>query len=103
MIVDHLGIAWPSRTISSARPLQAAWIVVREVGLFAAVGLAAGIVIATAGSQAAATYLLGVKPNDIGALVVASIATALIVVLAALVPARHAPGVQPSITLKTDL
>ncbi len=90
------------RMALGARPAQAAWTILREVGWFTALGLAAGLGLALACGQFVGKMLFGVKPNDSATLVAACIGIAVVALAAGLVPARRAAGVEASVALRTE-
>jgi macrolide transport system ATP-binding/permease protein len=78
------------------------WMVLREVLILAAVGLAISVPAALGSSKLVASYLFGVKPNDPGALA-AAIAILLIAVLfAGYAPARNASRIDPMTAVRHE-
>jgi predicted permease len=77
-------------------------LVTREAGWLLAVGVAAGIAIAMAIGQAAATLLYGLKPGDPVTLLAAVLALAGIGLAAAYVPARRAAALDPLAALRRE-
>jgi len=78
------------------------WMILREVFLLAAVGLAIGIPAAFAASRLVESFLFGMKPNDPLA-IAAAVAILLCAALAAgWVPARKASRIDPMIALRQE-
>jgi ABC-type antimicrobial peptide transport system permease subunit len=78
------------------------WLIVRQVVIVTAIGLALGIPLAVAAARAAASLLYGVTPIDPLSLVAATAVMALVAALAAYVPARRAAGLEPLAALRVD-
>jgi ABC-type lipoprotein release transport system permease subunit len=65
-------------------------------------GLAAGLVLALAAASAIRSYLFGIEPRDAAAFVVAPTVVIVAALLAAYLPARRAPRVDPVAALRAD-
>jgi predicted permease len=78
------------------------WMVLREVMLLAAVGLAIGVPAALAASKLVESFLFGMKPNDPLALMGSVAALVSAAILAGYLPARHASRIDPMIALRHD-
>jgi len=70
--------------------------------LLAAVGLAAGVVLALVATRAMATFLYGVEPTDPATLVSVVALLAAVATVACWVPARRATSVDPVSSLRTE-
>ena len=77
-------------------------LVLRETVLLLGVGLAAGVALALAAGQSAATLLFGLPPNDAGTLAAAGALLALVALIASYVPARRAAAVDPNTALRSE-
>jgi ABC-type lipoprotein release transport system permease subunit len=90
------------RMALGARRGPVVWMVLREVCVLAAVGLAISIPIALGTSRLIGSFLFGMKPNDplaLGAAVMILLAAAL---LAGCVPARKAAYIDPMTALRHE-
>ena len=76
--------------------------VLREVVLLAAVGLAIGVPTALAASKLVESFLFGMKPNDPLALIGSVVTLLSAAILAGYLPARHASRIDPMIALRHD-
>jgi ABC-type antimicrobial peptide transport system permease subunit len=90
------------RMALGARRAGVVWMVLREVCLLAALGLAISVPAALASSQFIASFLFEVKPNDPRALVGASTLLVMAVLLAGYFPSRRASRVDPMIALRHE-
>lgn len=90
------------RIAIGARPIEAAWSVVRGVASFVFVGVAGGIAITLALSSVIRRLLFGIQPNDAPTLVLAALAIWAIATLAAALPAIQAAKIEPASTLRSD-
>ena len=77
-------------------------IVLRDTLIFVGLGLAAGIPLAVAAGAALRTYLFGVEPRDLATLAAASLVVVLAALLAAYIPARRAPRIDPISALRAE-
>jgi len=87
--------------LGAERP-QVLWLVMREILLLAAIGLAIGIPLALAGGRLVSSSLYGLKGIDAVSL---SVAVAVLLAMAALagyLPARRASRVDPMIALRHE-
>jgi len=90
------------RMALGAQPGGVIWMVLRQVFLIAAVGLAIGLPVALATSKLVESFLFGMKPDDplaIGAAVAVLIASA---VVAGYAPARRASKIDPMAALRHE-
>jgi macrolide transport system ATP-binding/permease protein len=78
------------------------WMVLREVCLLAAVGLALGVPAALGSSRLVASFLFGMQPNDPRALALAAATLLSAVVVAGYGPARRASRVDPMLALRHE-
>ena len=78
------------------------WMVLREVCLLAAVGLALGVPAALGSSRLVASFLFGMQPNDPRALALAAATLLGAVLVAGYGPARRASRVDPMIALRHE-
>jgi ABC-type antimicrobial peptide transport system permease subunit len=76
--------------------------VLREVMLLAAVGLAIGVPAALAAAKLVESFLFGMKPNDPLALMGSVAALVSAAILAGYLPARNASRIDPMIALRHD-
>jgi ABC-type antimicrobial peptide transport system permease subunit len=76
--------------------------VLREVTLVAAIGLAIGVPAALAASKFVESFLFETKPNDPLALTGAVVTLLSAAILAGYLPARHASRIDPMIALRHD-
>ena len=78
------------------------WMVLREVCVLAAVGLAIGVPIALGSSRLIESFLFDMKPNDPRALALAVAILLTAALLAGYGPARRASRVDPMIALRHE-
>jgi predicted permease len=78
------------------------WMVLREVFLLAAAGLAIGVPTALGTSKFVESFLFGMKPNDPGTLTLAVTILLGAALLAGYVPARKASRIDPMIALRYE-
>jgi predicted permease len=78
------------------------WMVLREVGLLAAIGMAVGVPAALAASRLVESFLFETKPNDPRAMVLAAIILVTATLAAGYGPARRAARVDPIIALRHE-
>jgi macrolide transport system ATP-binding/permease protein len=90
------------RMALGAQPGRVLWMVLREVVLLAAVGLAIGVPTALAASKLVESFLFGMKPNDPLALMGSVVTLVSAAILAGYVPARNASRIDPMIALRHE-
>ncbi|MGH9631783.1 MAG: FtsX-like permease family protein, partial [Bryobacteraceae bacterium] len=90
------------RIAIGARPAQAAWAIVRGVGFFVIVGVAAGVAISFGLSSLIRHLLFGIRPDDPLTLAMAAAAIWAIAMLAAFLPASQAAKVEPASALRCE-
>lgn len=78
------------------------WMVLREVVLLAAVGVAISVPTALAASKLVESFLFGMKPNDPLALIGSVVTLVTAAILAGYVPARNASRIDPMIALRHE-
>jgi len=78
------------------------WMVLREVLVLAAVGLAISVPAALGTSKLVESFLFGVKPNDPGTLTLAVVILLSAALLAGYLPARKASRIDPMIALRHE-
>jgi macrolide transport system ATP-binding/permease protein len=78
------------------------WMILREVVLLAAVGLAISVPTALAASKLVESFLFGMKPNDPLALTGAVVTLVTAAILAGNLPARNASRIDPMIALRHE-
>lgn len=76
--------------------------ILREIVLMCATGLAVGLVVAYLLGRLIETQLYGVKASDPFVFVVAALLLAFVAMLAGWLPARKAAGVDPMVALRYD-
>jgi ABC-type antimicrobial peptide transport system permease subunit len=76
--------------------------VLREVVLLAATGLAIGVPAALAASKLVQSFLFGMKPNDPLVLTGAVVTLAIAAILSGYLPARNASRIDPMISLRHE-
>jgi hypothetical protein len=74
----------------------------RDALMFVGLGLVVGVPLALGAGQAVSAYLFGVEPRDLGTLVTACAAVLLAALVAAYVPARRAPRIDPLASLRAE-
>jgi predicted permease len=90
------------RMALGAQPVAVVWMVLREVLMLAAVGLAISVPTALGTSKFVESFLFGMKPNDPSALILAMTTLLGAALLAGYVPARKASRIDPMIALRQD-
>jgi len=90
------------RMALGARRALVTWMVMREVCLLAAIGLAIGMPIALATSRVVESFLFGMQPNDPRALTLAVAILLSAVLLAGYAPARRASRIDPMVALRRE-
>jgi macrolide transport system ATP-binding/permease protein len=78
------------------------WMVLRDVCVLTAIGLAMGVPAALGTSRLIESFLFGMKSNDPGALALAVVVLSVAAFAAAYPPARRASRVDPMIALRHD-
>jgi predicted permease len=78
------------------------WLVLREVATLGLIGMAAGLPLAMAATRRFSSLLFGLGPWDLPAFIGAAILLAAVLLVAGLIPARRATGVEPSSALRVN-
>ena len=78
------------------------WMVLREVILLAAAGLAIGVPAALTASKLVRSFLFGMQPNDPLALTGAAVTLLTAAILSGYLPARNASLIDPMISLRHE-
>jgi ABC-type antimicrobial peptide transport system permease subunit len=90
------------RMALGAQRRRVLWMVLREVVLLSAVGLAISVPTALAASKLVESFLFGTKPNDPLALMGSVLTLVSAAILAGYLPARNASRIDPMIALRHD-
>jgi macrolide transport system ATP-binding/permease protein len=90
------------RMALGAERRRVVWMVLREVVLLAAAGVAISVPVALAASRLVESFLFGMKPTDPQALIGAVAALVSAALLAGYLPARHASRIDPMAALRHD-
>lgn len=90
------------RVALGARPLQVLWLVLRQVVVLSAAGLAAGVPLSLMGGRWVRSLLFGVAPGSPLVLVAASLLMLFVAVGAGLLPAWRAARLDPLLALRTE-
>ena len=78
------------------------WIVLRDIVLMTAIGVGVGVPLALAGSRYIQTLLFGLGPRDPATIAIAVMALTLCAMLAGLIPARRAAGIDPMTAIRHE-
>jgi macrolide transport system ATP-binding/permease protein len=90
------------RIALGAQPGWVVRMVLREVALLAAAGIAISVPIALAASKLVESFLFGMKPNDPLALIGSAATLAAAAILAGYLPARTASRIDPTVALRHE-
>jgi predicted permease len=90
------------RMALGARRGSVVWMVLREVLVLAAAGLAISVPSVLAASKLVESFLFGMKPNDPLALIGAGVTLLTAAILAGYLPARNASRIDPMIALRHE-
>jgi ABC-type antimicrobial peptide transport system permease subunit len=90
------------RMALGAQPGSVVWLVMREVLVLVALGLAVGLPAALALGRLVATQLYGVKPNDPWMAAIAVVTLAGVAAAAGFVPAQRAARLDPILALRQE-
>jgi predicted permease len=78
------------------------WLVLKEVTMMAAAGIAGGLIVALWLTRQVQSQLFGLTPNDPTTLVGATVLLALIAIAAGYLPARRATTIDPLLSLRSE-
>ena len=81
---------------------QVLWMVMRESLILSAIGIAAGLPLAFAGSRLLKSMLFGLTPLDPLTFAAVALLFSAVAIVASYVPARHATRVDPLTALRCD-
>jgi predicted permease len=90
------------RMALGAERMHVRWLVMREVLILVAVGIAIGVPAALLSSRLVASMLFGLRPNDAASLLAAVAVMLAIAALAGYLPARRASRVDPMVALRYE-
>jgi ABC-type antimicrobial peptide transport system permease subunit len=90
------------RMALGARRSNVLWLILREILVLIAIGIAIGVPVALEGNHLAVKLLYGLSPADPASLLAAIAMLAAIAVLAGYLPARKASLVEPSVALRCE-
>jgi putative ABC transport system permease protein len=90
------------RLALGAQPARVAGMIVRQGGLVALAGIAAGLVAALAGSRLIESLLYGVSSRDASVLASTTLTLLVVALVACWLPARRASRLNPLEALRTD-
>jgi ABC-type antimicrobial peptide transport system permease subunit len=90
------------RLALGAQPSGVIWLVMKEVVVLLAIGLAIGVPAAMALGRYVSTQLYGIQPHDPGMAVTTVVVLALVSAAAGLVPARRASRIDPILALRYE-
>ena len=85
-----------------AQPRLVIWLVMREVLLLLAIGLAIGLPSAIGLGRLVSAQIYGIKAYDPGIVAIAMTVLIVVSTLAGLIPARRASRIQPVLALRYD-
>jgi predicted permease len=90
------------RMALGAQRRQVLWLVLRQVVVLAAIGLAIGVPVAAAASRSVRALLFGVEPADPWSLAAAALAMLAVALGAGYLPARRAARLDPLVALRRE-
>jgi ABC-type antimicrobial peptide transport system permease subunit len=90
------------RMALGAQPGRVLWMVLKEAGALAGVGLAAGLALALGATRVMASLLFGVPATDPATFAAVAVALGAVSLVAAWVPGHRATQVDPIVALRSD-
>jgi predicted permease len=90
------------RVALGAQRRSVVWLVLRDFVVLITVGLVAGLLLSSALTRIIASLLYGVRPMEVGPLMIAAAILVVCTMVAAWVPARRAAGLDPMIALRQE-
>jgi ABC-type antimicrobial peptide transport system permease subunit len=90
------------RVALGALPGSVVWLVLREMTVMLAIGMAAGLGAALAAGRLISSLLYGLKPHDAGPLAAAAVVLGVAAAIAAYLPARRAARLDPMTALREE-
>jgi ABC-type antimicrobial peptide transport system permease subunit len=78
------------------------WLVLKEVAVLSAIGIASGLAISLYATRFVKAQLFGLSPTDPPTLAIATLTIALVAFLAGYLPARRASALDPMLALRTE-
>jgi ABC-type antimicrobial peptide transport system permease subunit len=90
------------RLALGAQPGNLVWLVMQEVLVLLAIGLAVGIPTAMGLGQLVSTQLYGIQPHDPGIAVATMVLLTIVSAAAGLIPARRASQIDPILALRYE-
>jgi predicted permease len=78
------------------------WLVMREIVLLVAIGIAVGVPVTLAGGRVVANLLFGLRGTDTASLLGSAVALMLVSIMAGYLPARRAAQVDPMVALRCE-
>jgi predicted permease len=78
------------------------WLVLKEVAVLSAIGIASGLAISLYATRFVKAQLFGLSPTDPATLAIATLTIALVAFLAGYLPARRASALDPMLALRTE-
>ena len=90
------------RMALGARRSNVLWLILREILVLVAIGIAIGVPVALEGNELVVKLLYGLSPADPGSLLTAIAMLAAIALLAGYLPARKASLVEPTVALRCE-
>jgi predicted permease len=90
------------RMALGASPQQVLWIIARESLMLSLAGVGLGLPLAIVGARLLRSFFFGLAPGDPVTLILAVLATCIVVIVASVVPARRATRVDPLVALRYE-
>jgi predicted permease len=90
------------RMALGASPRQVLWIIARESLVLSVAGIGLGLPLAIVGARLLRSFFFGLAPGDPVTLILAVLATCIVVIVASVIPARRATRVDPLVALRYE-